>query len=470
MTTSTLQKAIDLVTKATEEDKAKNYEEALRLYQHAVEYFLHAIKYEAHSDKAKESIRAKCMQYLDRAEKLKEYLRSKDRHGKRPVREAQNDNKGSDSDSEGDNPEKKKLQEQLMGAIVMERPNVRWNDVAGLEGAKEALKEAVILPIKFPHLFTGKRTPWRGILLFGPPGTGKSYLAKAVATEANNSTFFSVSSSDLMSKWLGESEKLVKNLFELARQHKPSIIFIDEVDSMCGSRNENESEAARRIKTEFLVQMQGVGNSSDGILVLGATNIPWVLDSAIRRRFEKRIYIALPDEAARAQMFRLHLGNTPHSLTDANIQELARKTERYSGADISIIVRDALMQPVRKVQSATHFKKVRGGCPGWSWGGMGTVAAVPPPNSVPRATGSAQVCGPSRTTPGALVDDLLTPCSPGDPGAIEMTWMEVPSDKLMEPIVCMSDMLRSLATTRPTVNDEDLLKVKKFTEDFGQEG
>ncbi|KAI6077728.1 Vacuolar protein sorting-associated protein 4A [Aix galericulata] len=451
MTTSTLQKAIDLVTKATEEDKAKNYEEALRLYQHA-------------SDKAKESIRAKCVQYLDRAEKLKDYLRSKERQGRKPVKEAQNDNKGcvgepriapaaalpaarppltssplprSDSDSEGENPEKKKLQEQLMGAIMMEKPNVRWSDVAGLEGAKEALKEAVILPIKFPHLFTGKRTPWRGILLFGPPGTGKSYLAKAVATEANNSTFFSVSSSDLMSKWLGESEKLVKNLFELARQHKPSIIFIDEVDSLCGSRNENESEAARRIKTEFLVQMQGVGNSSDGILVLGATNIPWVLDSAIRRRFEKRIYIPLPEEAARAQMFKLHLGNTPHSLTDANIHELARKTEGYSGADISIIVRDALMQPVRKVQSAMHFKKVR---------------------------------GPSRTNPNLIVDDLLTPCSPGDPGAIEMTWMEVPSDKLMEPIVCMSDMLRSLATTRPTVNAEDLLKVKKFTEDFGQEG
>ncbi|KAM4894365.1 vacuolar protein sorting-associated protein 4A isoform 1-T1 [Sylvia borin] len=472
MTTSTLQKAIDLVTKATEEDKAKNYEEALRLYQHAVEYFLHAIKYEAHSDKAKESIRAKCVQYLDRAEKLKEYLRSKDRHSKRPVREAQNDNKGSDSDSEGENPEKKKLQEQLMGAIMIEKPNVRWSDVAGLEGAKEALKEAVILPIKFPHLFTGKRTPWRGILLFGPPGTGKSYLAKAVATEANNSTFFSVSSSDLMSKWLGESEKLVKNLFELARQHKPSIIFIDEVDSLCGSRNENESEAARRIKTEFLVQMQGVGNSSDGILVLGATNIPWVLDSAIRRRFEKRIYIPLPEEMARAQMFRLHLGNTPHSLTDADIQELARKTEGYSGADISIIVRDALMQPVRKVQSATHFKKVSGSCqgPGWSW--VGTAGAAPHPRRalchVPLAL--VQVRGPSRTTPGAIVDDLLTPCSPGDLGATEMTWMEVPSDKLMEPIVCKADMLRSLATTRPTVNVEDLLKVKKFTEDFGQEG
>ncbi|MGH0123681.1 UNVERIFIED_CONTAM: hypothetical protein FKN15_028912 [Acipenser sinensis] len=370
-----VEKAIDLVTKATEEDKANNYEEALKLYQHAVEYFLHAIKYEAHSDKAKESIRAKCLQYLDRAEKLKHYLKNKDKPGKKPVKESQQNDKGSDSDSEGENPERKKLQEQLMGAIVMEKPNVGWNDVAGLEGAKEALKEAVILPIKFPHLFTGKRTPWRGILLFGPPGTGKSYLAKAVATEANNSTFFSVSSSDLMSKWLGESEKLVKNLFELARQHKPSIIFIDEVDSLCGSRNENESEAARRIKTEFLVQMQGVGNNNDGILVLGATNIPWVLDAAIRRSWPYQLY-------------------RPH----------------------------------------------------------------------------CQVRGPSRTNPNVIVNDLLTPYSPGDPEAIEMTWMDVPSDKLLEPIICMSDMLRSLTTTRPTVNTEDLLKVKKFTDDFGQEG
>uniref|UniRef100_A0A4W5MAM8 vesicle-fusing ATPase n=1 Tax=Hucho hucho TaxID=62062 RepID=A0A4W5MAM8_9TELE len=438
MANNNLQKAIDLASKAAEEDKAKNYEEALRLYQHSIQYFLHVVKYEAQGDKAKQSIRAKCAEYLDRAEKLKEYLKKKDKAPPaKPVKESGSDDKGNDSDEGEGDPEKKKFKNQLSGAIVMEKPNIKWNDVAGLEGAKEALKEAVILPIKFPHLFTGKRTPWRGILLFGPPGTGKSYLAKAVATEANNSTFFSISSSDLVSKWLGESEKLVKNLFSLARENRPSIIFIDEIDSLCGSRSENESEAARRIKTEFLVQMQGVGNDNEGVLVLGATNIPWTLDSAIRRRFEKRIYIPLPEEHARSFMFKLHLGSTPNELTESDYVTLGKKTEGYSGADISVIVRDALMQPVRKVQSATHFKRVQGS----SW-----------------------------NHPNLVVDDLLTPCSPGDPDAIEMTWMDVNGEKLMEPIVCMADMLRSLHNTKPTVNEQDLDKLKKFTEDFGQEG
>ncbi|CAG0888988.1 unnamed protein product [Cyprideis torosa] len=484
----TLQKAIDLVTKATEEDKAKNYQEALRLYEHGVEYFLHSIKYEAQSDKAKESIRAKCIQYLDRAEKLKKHLAS-DKKKAVPAGggNSKKEGKDSDSDSETDgDPEMKKLQTKLEGAIVIEKPNVKWNDVAGLEGAKEALKEAVILPIKFPHLFTGKRTPWKGILLFGPPGTGKSYLAKAVATEANNSTFLSVSSSDLVSKWLGESEKLVRNLFDLARNRKPSIIFIDEIDSLCSSRSDNESESARRIKTEFLVQMQGVGRDTEGILVLGATNIPWVLDAAIRRsnrffalgaengrreegsgfttracrqfvpegmgcvlltgrrgkkkilsRFEKRIYIPLPESHARADIFKIHIGNTPHSLSEEDFKVLGKKTEGYSGADISTLVRDALMQPVRKVQTATHFRKVR---------------------------------GPDRKDGNVIHEDLLTPCSPGCPGAIEMSWMDVPGEKLLEPVVCMSDMLRSLSTSKPTVNDEDLQKLTKFRNDFGQEG
>ncbi|TNN07537.1 Vacuolar protein sorting-associated protein [Schistosoma japonicum] len=404
-----LNKGIELVTRATAEDKAKNYEEALKLYEHAIEYFIHAIKYEAPSDRAKESIQSSCARYLDRAEQIKKYMASKARE--------------------------KHI--QLQGAIVTEKPNISWDDVIGLESAKEALKEAVILPIKFPHLFTGKRTPWRGILLYGPPGTGKSYLAKAVATEANNSTFLSVSSSDLVSKWLGESEKLVKSLFAMAREQKPSIIFIDEVDSLCGSRNDNESESTRRIKTEFLVQMQGVSSNNENVLVLAATNTPWTLDSAIRRRFEKRIYIPLPEAGERISMFKANLGNIFHSLVEKDFMELGSRSTGYSGADISVVVREALMMPVRKVQTSTHFK---------------------------------YVTGPSPTDPSKTVNDLLMPCSPGDRGAMEMDWKRVPSDKLKEPPVSMHDMLSSLERTKPTVNVEDLAKHRKFTDDYGQEG
>lgn len=187
----------------------------------------------------------------------------------------------------------------------------------------------------------------------------------------------------------------------MARERKPAIIFIDEVDSLAGSRGDGESEAARRIKTEFLVQMQGVGNDMTGVLVLGATNIPWALDPAIRRRFEKRIYIPLPDISGRAKMFQLNIGNTPHTITAKQFRELAERSEGYSGSDIAVLVRDALMEPVRKVQGATHFKQIQ---------------------------------APDRQNP-ALMRTYLTPCSPGDAGATEMSWTNVAGDQLLEPPV-----------------------------------
>jgi vacuolar protein-sorting-associated protein 4 len=440
--TPQLQKAIDIGNNAIELDHQGKYDEALSLYERSLDHFLFAIKYEK-NPKVKERLIEKFDDYMQRAERLKIHLNGNKAKDSGPVSTSGTPSVGTNPssntgktkgartvDDEEDN-EKGRLKSSIAQAILQEKPNVKWSDIAGLDGAKEALKEAVILPIKFPHLFTGKRTPWRGILLYGPPGTGKSYLAKAVATEAD-STFFSVSSSDLVSKWMGESEKLVKNLFQMARENKPAIIFIDEVDSLCGARGEGESEASRRIKTEFLVQMQGVGNDQSGILVLAATNIPWQLDSAIRRRFEKRIYIPLPDEQARTKMFQLHIGNTPCNLTMENMKQLGNSTEGYSGSDIGIIVRDALMQPVRKVQTATHFKKVV-----------------------------------LRDNPGKV---FLTPCSPGDPSAIPMDWTTVQPDELLEPDLTISDFIRSLQRQRPSVSDQDIQQHVKFTEEFGQDG
>ncbi|KAF6776963.1 hypothetical protein AHF37_03531 [Paragonimus kellicotti] len=437
-TRTALQKGIAYANEATAKDKDGELAEALPLYEKAIDYLLHASKYEAPDPKVKTTLRDKCASYLTRAEKIKKLLNEKKTKGSSAGGTKQKKPKDSSKeDSDKDDEEKEKLKNSLQGAIIVERPNVSWDDVIGLSAAKEALKEAVILPIKFPHLFKGGRTPWRGILLYGPPGTGKSYLAKAVATEANSSTFLAVSSSDLVSKWLGESEKLVKTLFTMAREKKPSIVFIDEIDSVCSSRNDNESESARRIKTEFLNQMQGVATDNEGVLVLAATNIPWILDSAIRRRFEKRIYIPLPEAPERSNMFQANLEKTAHTLTQSDFASLGQQSEGYSGADIAIVAREAMMMPVRKVQTATHFKRVSGVSP---------------------------------VDPTKIVDDLLTPCSPGDPGAIEMSWTDVPSDKLKEPPVCMIDMLQALQRNKHTVSQNDLVKLNQFTVEFGQEG
>lgn len=235
---------------------------------------------------------------------------------------------------------------------------------------------------------------------------------------------------------MGESERLVKNLFVLARENRPAIIFIDEVDALCGTRGDGESEASRRIKTEFLVQMQGVGHEMQNVLVLAATNIPWGLDPAIRRRFEKRIYIPLPDLHARAKMFELNVGSTPCKITPKEYRLLAEKTVGLSGSDIAVVVRDALMEPVRKVQTATHFKYAE---------------------------------APSRKTPGTM-HRYLTPCSPGDPMGKEMSWMDVSGDDLLEPELTVTDFLKAVSNGRKSVNEADLDKYVKWTEEFGQEG
>ena len=188
----------------------------------------------------KEIVMKRVNGYMDRAEQLKQLMDSEKASPKAGAKKGGPVGTGAGAGGSGDpkaDAEKDKLKSALAGAIQSEKPNVKWDDVAGLEAAKAALKEAVILPARFPQLFTGKRRPWKGILLYGPPGTGKSYLAKAVATEAN-SAFFAVSSSDLVSKWQGESERLVKTLFEMGREQKPSVIFIDEIDSLCSNRSE----------------------------------------------------------------------------------------------------------------------------------------------------------------------------------------------------------------------------------------
>ncbi len=226
---------------------------------------------------------------------------------------------------------------QILNEIVVKGDEVHWEDVAGLDAAKKALKEAVVYPFLRPDLFMGLREPARGMLLFGPPGTGKTMLARAVATESK-STFFAISASSLTSKWHGESEKLVRALFALAKALAPSIIFVDEIDSLLSARSgSSEHEASRRSKTEFLIQWSDLQRAAAGrdttvgdasrVLVLAATNCPWDIDEAARRRFVRRQYIPLPEAETRETQIRTLLGHQKHDLKTEDIVRLVALTE-----------------------------------------------------------------------------------------------------------------------------------------------
>lgn len=231
---------------------------------------------------------------------------------------------------------------QIFNEIVIQGDEVHWDDVAGLEIAKKSLKETVVYPFLRPDLFMGLREPARGMLLFGPPGTGKTMLARAVATESK-STFFAISASSLTSKYLGESEKLVRALFSIAKALAPSIIFVDEIDSLLSARGgSSEHEATRRIKTEFLIQWSDLAKAAAGketsekdkergdasrVLVLAATNLPWAIDEAARRRFVRRQYIPLPEEWVRKLQLTTLMAAQKHNISDEDLDELVYLTE-----------------------------------------------------------------------------------------------------------------------------------------------
>ncbi|XP_076354429.1 fidgetin-like protein 1 isoform X4 [Tachypleus tridentatus] len=237
--------------------------------------------------------------------------------------------------------------------LIMDHgPPVTWDDIAGLEFAKKTIMEIVVWPMLRPDIFTGLRGPPKGILLFGPPGTGKTLIGKCIASQSK-ATFFCISASSLTSKWVGEGEKLVRALFAVSRCYQPSVIFIDEIDSLLTQRSNTEHESSRRIKTELLIQLDGLATSTDErLLIVGATNRPQELDEAARRRLVKRLYIPLPGSAARCHIITRLLSYHSHSLSVDDVDLICQKTEGYSGADMTNLCKEASLGPIRSLDTS----------------------------------------------------------------------------------------------------------------------
>ncbi|KAJ9540520.1 hypothetical protein OSB04_027026 [Centaurea solstitialis] len=261
------------------------------------------------------------------------------------------------------------LIERISNEIMSHDPNVRWEDIAGLHHAKKCVTEMVIWPLLRPDIFKGCRSPGRGLLLFGPPGTGKTMIGKAIAGEAK-ATFFYISASSVLGKWMGEGEKLVRALFGLASCRQPAVIFVDEIDSLLSRRSDREHDVTRRIKTQFLIEMEGCDTGSEQILLIGATNRPQDLDEAARRRLTKRLYIPLPSSGnhlfgckeARAWIVRNLLEKDGlFKLSTEDIDSICKSTEGYSGSDMKNLVKDASMGPLREAftqgTEITNLKK-----------------------------------------------------------------------------------------------------------------
>ncbi|XP_007528224.1 fidgetin-like protein 1 [Erinaceus europaeus] len=245
-----------------------------------------------------------------------------------------------------------KMIELIMNEIMDHGPPVNWEDIAGVEFAKATIKEIVVWPMLRPDIFTGLRGPPKGILLFGPPGTGKTLIGKCIASQSG-ATFFSISASSLTSKWVGEGEKMVRALFAVARCQQPAVIFIDEIDSLLSQRADGEHESSRRIKTEFLVQLDGATTSSeDRILVVGATNRPQEIDEAARRRLVKRLYIPLPEAPARKQIVTNLMAREQCCLQEKELELVVQRSHGFSGADMTQLCREASLGPIRSLQAA----------------------------------------------------------------------------------------------------------------------
>eukprot|EP00164_Ancoracysta_twista_P002106 GFYU01002782.1.p1 GENE.GFYU01002782.1~~GFYU01002782.1.p1 ORF type:complete len:475 (-),score=122.81 GFYU01002782.1:1400-2824(-) len=407
---------MECVQAAVTHDEKGEHKEAIPLYAKAVEYMILHLKYEK-NEAMRKKVQDKASMCLSRAEQIKTQL-------KETAAVAKVANVPAPPKRPPPTADQIELRKQIETQMIQERGDTTLDDVVGMEDVKQSLREAIHLPAKFPQLFTGARKPTNTVLMYGPPGTGKTYVAKSLASETG-STFIPISSSDLIHKSVGQSEKLVRALFDVAVDRQPCIIFIDEIDSLARTRSDTENESERRIKNELLIRLEEV-RAQPGVVVLAATNTPWQLDPAIRRRFDRRLYIPLPETEARKEILKVHLDSEVCEVEDDALAGFAAQTDGYSAADLNVVAREALMEPVRECLQSKYWQK-------------------------------ATVDGKEMYKPAGFFNVWAT----------KKSVLEIAPDKLYVRPVVKEDVQKAVNNVKPTVCAEELTKYDEYTKHFG---
>lgn len=445
--TENFQKGVDMATQAISLDNSGDYAGAFKLYTQGCDRIMLALKWMPADipEGTRDGVRLRMAEYLSRAEVIKKIAKAESEEGNANhggdagtsrVAKGRNETPaaagagGGQNTQSADSVRNKLIKDAFVPAGQL---NIRWSDIAGHEECKLKLKQAVIVPIKQPQVWSMGQAA-KGVLLYGPPGTGKTELAKALATESGCS-FISITVSTLADKFYGESEKLVKALFDEAANAAPCVIFIDEIDSVLKERSANGGNVDHGdgAKTQFLICWDGM-QSKAGIVVMGATNFPWLIDSAARRRFTHRVYIPLPDVADREKIFEIQVrrqGPKDFVLSKEEYRQLAERTDGYSGSDIKGVVQCALSKGIEFSLRATHFCKYKDEASGKEYYG---------------------------------------PALPTDQGAIAMGFEDVPDGCLASVSPVFEDFVQAVAETPKSVSQKDLANHIQFTNLFGSQG
>lgn len=397
--------AMTIILMATKEDLKGNYKGAMQKYEDAVKLIHYILQeYQSISRETRESIRSKGVLYQDRLDTIRAMISK--------ISPCQQKSR--------DEVDEIKVEEEYRQVITTHKPNILLSSVAGQDDAKDTLTNIILSPIRFPNMFkenSGRNA--RSVLLYGPPGSGKTYLAKAVACEARNASYFYAKASDLISKHSHDAIRLIQMLFGKAREYRPSIVIIDDLEYLQHTCDQND--VSRDKKQELATQIQSPKN--DGVFIISVTNAPWNLDSVFRNSFNRTIGLTLPDLPARINILNMQLKQITHSLNEKELVQLAHQTERFSGADLSSLIHDALMQPVFRLQAATHFKKVRSQ---------------------------------------SHMDGVFVPCNPNDVDALPMTLADLDEKDLQDPCLSYDDVKIALASARSSVTSADLLKFEEY--------